>query len=718
MTDFGAHKMQISVDVGGTFTDLVAHHEDGTIAGYKTPSTRPDIIEGFFDGLGLIAAENGLTLEDLMPRIQRINFGTTAATNAILEGKAARTALLTTRGFRDTLLIREGGKDASYDLQAPYPQPYVPRSLTFEIDERMTAEGVIHRPLNEESVRNAITMLKEKEVEAVVISLLWSIANPAHELRAAEMVRAELPEIALSLGHEVNPCVREYRRTISAAIDASLKPLVRSNVEKLERLMKEYHFQGKLTYITSTGGKASGSEVVQRPVYLCYSGPSAAPVAGQRFAQMEGFTEGNVLTVDMGGTSFDVSIVTNGKLLTHREGSIAGHLFGVPSVEIHSIGSGGGSIARVDAGGFLHVGPESAGSRPGPACYERNGTQPTVTDANLVLGILNDTFSSGSGMSLNRDLAAAALETIASPMGLSNDEAAALITHTCEQDMVGAMEALTIERGIDPRQYVLVAGGAAMGAHAVSIAKEIGIKKVIVPRMAGVLSAFGILAGELSFNFARSFFTSSDNFDAAGVETAIDQLTEEGRRFLDEMSVPEELQILEFSCETRYRRQVWQLTLPFDPSGLTAADGIRNLMTAFHKLHHFSYGSSSEGDVIEFTEWNVRARGQVDDVTLPEISGPEKRIGPSSIRSVYFKQLRKRIDVPVYGPLSLPIEEDIEGPLLIDEHLTTIVIEPGVQIRLSALGNYVIDVSSAADQYGTAADTTGSKDASRFLEPA
>ena len=451
--------MHLAVDVGGTFTDLVVAYEDGSIVGYKTPSTRPDIIQGLFNGIDLIAKTRGLTTAEMIAGLKRIDFGTTAATNALLEGKAARTGLLVTKGFRDVLVVRENGKADSYDMKAIYPEPYIPRSLTFEVSERMTAEGDVLRALDEDSVLAAIEYLRAANVEAVAISLIWSIANPSHELRVAELVRQHLPGVAVSLGHEVNPCLREYRRTISCAIDASLKPLVALNVELMHRRLDEANFKGKLSYITSSGGKASAADIMRRPVYLCFSGPSAAPESGRRFARMEGFEHGNIITVDMGGTSFDVSITTDGKLPMHREGTIAGHLFGVPSVEIHTIGAGGGSIARTDSGGFVHVGPESAGSRPGPACYNRGGAYATVTDANLISGYLNDSFSAGGGMALSRDLAESAIrQHVADPLGAALEESASLITFACEQGMVAAIDDITIKRGVDTRDYVLVAG--------------------------------------------------------------------------------------------------------------------------------------------------------------------------------------------------------------------------------------------------------------------
>lgn len=685
--------MHLAVDVGGTFTDLVVSYEDGSVIGYKTPSTRPDIIQGFFNGIDLIAESNGVASDDVIKRLTRIDFGTTAATNALLEGKAARTALIVTKGFRDILVAREGGKEDSYDMKAVYPEPYIPRSLAFEITERMTAEGNVIKELDEESVLAAIEELRKAKVEAVAVSLIWSIVNPAHELRVAEMLHKHLPGVAVSLGHEVNPCLREYRRTISCAIDASLKPLVALNVNSMKERLEKVKFGGQLSYITSSGGKASPEDIMRRPVYLCFSGPSAAPESGRRFAGMEGIEHGNIITVDMGGTSFDVSITTRGELPMHREGTIAGHVFGVPSVEIHTVGSGGGSIAWVDPGKFLHTGPESAGSMPGPACYNRGGTRPTVTDANLISGYLSTTFSAGGGMTLSRDLAEAAIrEHVADPLSMGVEEAASLITFACEQDMVGAIDELTIKRGIDPREYVMVAGGAAAGAHAVSIAREMGIKTLIIPKFAGVISAFGILAGDVTFGFARSFATSTDNFALAAVKDIIGQLTEEGRAFLRGMSVEPDRQKLTFTCQARYRAQVWDLTLQFDPEDLDKADAAAVLARRFHEQHRALYQAASDDEVVEITEWNLIATGKLTDVQLSDIRESVTPTGAQGERNAYFRELKKMVKTPVYGPVSMEIDKPIRGPLLIDENLTTIVVDSGAVVRLSRFGNYIVHI--------------------------
>ena len=415
----------IAVDVGGTFTDIVVLRGDGEVATYKAPTTPEDVTDGVFDGLSVAAADLALTRAELLDGCAKLAFGTTTATNAILEGRAARAGLIVTRGFRETLLVREGGKTDTYRIAMDYPAPYVPRALTAEVTERVNSEGGIETPLDEEDARAAIQRLRDLGVEAIAVSLLWSIANPAHERRLGEIVAEVWPEVPVSLGHQVNPCIREYRRTSATALDASLKPIVGRSVRRLRDRLAAEGFGGTLTYVTSNGGQTSAEEIAAKPVYLCFSGPSAAPEAGRRLGALEEVASGNLVTVDMGGTSFDVSVISDWAIPMHREGTIAGHLFGVPSVAVHTIGAGGGSIARVDAGGFVHAGPESARSVPGPACYGHGGTAATVTDANLVRGLLDPGYFAGGSMALEPERAREAItRDVAEPLGLDLARAA------------------------------------------------------------------------------------------------------------------------------------------------------------------------------------------------------------------------------------------------------------------------------------------------------
>jgi len=688
--------MQIAVDVGGTFTDLVVYDDQRRLKGYKSPTTPDDISDGVFNGLELIAQDRGISLRSLLAQTRRFGFGTTTATNAILVGRTSRTALIATKGFRDTLLIREGGKADSYDIHARYPEPFIPRELTFEVDERIGSEGEVIAPLDLDAARKVVEAIRGAKVEAVAVSLIWSIANGSHELAVGKLVEKLIPGVPVSLSHRVNPCIREYRRTSATAIDAALKPIVNLSVSRLEERLAALSFGGTLAYVTSNGGQTSAREIIEKPVYLCFSGPSAAPESGRRFSEIEGVGGGNIITADMGGTSFDVSIVTEGRIPMHREGSIAGHVFGVPSVEIHTIGAGGGSIGWVDSGGFVFAGPDSAGSRPGPACYDRGGSRPTITDANLLCGCLGDRFTTGGGMTLRRDLAEAAMRThIADPLGISVEEAAALMRLDSEQKMVVAIEDLTIKRGIDPREYAMVAGGSAAGMHAVAIARELGIRQVIVPPMSGVLSAFGILTGNVSFSFTESLFTSTDTFKFDSVNALLNRLEEQAHSYLDRMNVTRDRHRLIYTCQACYVGQVWQLSLDLPGTRIADAKALAALVEAFHSQHESIYAVRSETDAVEISEWSVQAIGLLEDVEIPALSteGRDTNPTPVSTRPVYMREIGQKKDIPVYHGPRLPIGKAVDGPAIIEDDLTSLLLLPRTTARLTKYGSYIVVVA-------------------------
>lgn len=663
---------ELSADVGGTFTDLVLRTDGVAIDISKASTTPQNISDGVMAGVGMIATRLGVSVSTFMGQCTSFSIGTTIATNAILEGKQAKTGLICTEGFRDTLLIREGGKPDSYAFNVDYPPPYVPRYLTIGVTERVNAEGAVETPLSDEAACAAIKQLSEYRVEAIAVALIWSIINPTHELRIAKLIEREMPGLPYSLSHRVNPSMREYRRTSAAVIDASLKPLVQANVHELQDRLRSAGFGGVLTFITSSGGRTSPVEVIARPISLCLSGPSAAPQAGCRLARQEGVEQGNVLTTDMGGTSFEVSVSVDWTTPMHREGMIGHHLFGIPSVEVKTIGAGGGSIAQVDAGGFIHVGPESSGAMPGPACYGRGGTRPTVTDANLVRGLLLPSAFAGGQMKL--DVAAAkqaVMDHVATPLGLDLHEAATLISMAAEQNMVAAIEDITIKRGVDPRHFVLVSGGAAGGLHVAAIARELGVKQVLIPRAAGVLSAYGIMTGAIKRSFAHSLFTHSQAFAHDDVNQLLSSLAEEGRQFLDRMDVPTEERRYLYSVEARYVGQVWQISLPLTAGRVDPA-GLAELVENFHALHEKFYAVRSPGERVEFTEWSLDAMGAdsaeaIEHITIGEM---DPRDALSGSNNAWLKEAGGWIDLPVYDGVKLRPGHLIKGPALVQEAVT------------------------------------------------
>lgn len=686
--------VQIAVDVGGTFTDLVLKEANGQVRTYKAPTTPGRIVDGILNGVELIAEDFGLSSNELMASCSRFACGTTAATNAILEHTYAPTGLICTEGFRDTLTIREGGKADTYTIAIDYPEPYIPRHLTHGVRERINSEGGVEQPLDEAHVVSVIEQLKAQNIESIAVSLLWSIANPSHEIRIGELIEKHWPGMPFSLSHRTSPTLREYRRTSATAIDASLKPLVSRTVNELEVRLRDAGLSGVLTLMTSSGGQTAVDEVIARPINLCLSGPSAAPESARTTIRAEEQATCNAIVIDMGGTSFDISIIDDWQIPMHREGLIDGHVFGVASVEVKTIGAGGGSIARVDAGGFIHVGPESAKSVPGPACYSRGGIRPTVTDANLARGFLDAANFAGGTMTLATDKALAAIgRHVAEPLDLTVEEAASLIGLTVEQNMVAAIEEITIRRGIDPREYVMVAGGAAAGLHAVPIARELGIKRVFVPPVAGVLSAFGILVSDMKTTFSRSVPLSTEAFDFDKANEALSLLVGEAEAYLDRMKVPAEKRDIQFSTEARYRGQVWQISLPFDMRHIDGQADLDRLVEAFHQLHEKLYFVRSS-DPVEFTEWTAVAIGKLPaSQTKHPVNGGAGDVFEKQPRTVYMRELGGKSDIRVVDGARLAPGSVVEGPAMIDQPLTTIVLYPSTTATYSPNGGVWIDLN-------------------------
>ncbi|NTF16505.1 hydantoinase/oxoprolinase family protein [Agrobacterium tumefaciens] len=676
---------QIAVDVGGTFTDLVLRDSQGETLLFKSLTTPDDLSEGIFNGLALMAKAVGVSRQSMLESCSAFACGTTAATNAILEGKTAKTVLLCTEGFRDVLSIRSGGR-SGFTIQEHFPQPYIPRSLTYGIHERVNAEGRIEIALDIDQARAQLITCAAHNPQAVAVALLWSHINPEHELALGGLIEEVLPGVPYSLSHRVNPVMGEYKRTSATAIDASLKPVLRTQIFGLETRLSENGFNGQPTFVCSNGGRTSSREITEKPVYLCLSGPSTAPAAACRLAYRSGVTHGNIITIDVGGTSLDASIARGGRVAMHREGSIAGHVFGVPSIDVATVGSGGGSIAWVDAGGMLRVGPESAGSFPGPACYDRGGTRSTLTDANLVRGLLDPTTFADGQMTLSVDNARAAIERdVAIPLGVSIEEAASLIAAVTEQDMVAAIEELAIKRGFDPREFLLVSGGGAGGLHAARLARELGMREVLFPHAASVLCAYGTATGEIKFDFSVTRVTDSRAFNFAAIKDALEKLRGEGSSFLDRMGVDAAKRELRFTVDAHYQGQVSYLTIDV-PSIPTNDEELLALVAAFHAEHERSYSVHAPEDTVEFVAWSVEAIG---------VSGDERKPAPkgdAELRLLSLNRKRTTIDPITKSDMSISLIASSElepgdafrGPALVEDRLTSLFIPERAIARVTA----------------------------------
>ncbi|MDG4889978.1 MULTISPECIES: hydantoinase/oxoprolinase family protein [unclassified Mesorhizobium] len=681
--------LTISVDVGGTFTDIVVD-DHGALRFYKSLSNHDDIPQGIMDGIQYVASDRGTSVRDLLKACATFSCGTTAATNAILERRTARTVLICTTGFRDVLRIREGGRENSYEIFEDYPDPLIPRQLTFAVSERINAEGGVELSLDDREVREVLARVKKTEPEAVAVALMWSVMNPRHELRVGELISETLPGVPFSLSHQVNPAVGEYRRTSATALDASLKPVMKDSIGTLATRLADAGFERTPLFVCSNGGRTSGEVIVDKPVFLCLSGPSAAPGAAIRLVGHAGLRERNVISMDLGGTSLDVCMAIDGAVAMQRQGTIAGHVFGVPSVDISTIAAGGGSIARVDAGGFVHVGPQSAGSKPGPACYGLGGERPTLTDANLVRGLLEPGRFGGGHLTLDRQRAVAAISKhVADPLGIGVEDAAAIISAVAEQNMVSAIEDMTMRKGFDPRDFVLVSGGAAGGLHAANLAKELGIRKVLIPRAGSVLSAYGISTGDIKFDFGRIAHSRSDAFDFGLVNSTLAALVAEGTAFLDSMGIDDDRRELLLAAECRYNGQVWQIPVPVGRQSLDA-QALTELVLDFHRLHERLYSVASPAEPVEFLEWRIQAVGrvQVRAPTGAAMANFSRRV--STKRQVYLSQKGGWSTIAAFDAGTLPAGSELSGPAIVSDLLTSNFVPAGSRASTTAEGGLLI----------------------------
>ena len=692
---------RISVDTGGTFTDVVVVDPAGTIHIGKALTTYRRAFEGIEHGIQQVAATLGLTAGDLLADTSHFAYGTTRSTNAIVEGKTARTAFFTTRGFPDTLLLREGGRLGGAFSPREFTPPYVPRYLTFEIDERIDSDGSVFSPLVERSVLDAIEECRRHGVEAVGVSLLWSTVNPAHELRVGEMLAEHLGSVPRTLSHQLNPILREYRRASSTVIDASLKPLMQTFLSELADDLAAAGFDGRLLISTSFGGSWPATRMSEQPIYSVGSGPSMAPVAALNAGRTTLQDPApNVLVADTGGTTFDVGLISDGTIHysadTWLGAKWTGHITGTKSVDVRSIGSGGGSIVSVDPAGLVKVGPESAGADPGPACYGRGGTRPTVTDAALVLGYFDPAGFIGGELRLDVAAARAALQPIADRIGGTVEQAArgALIIAT--QNVVSAVREMTVSQGIDPRDLALVAGGGASGVNVVQIARELSIRRVVLPRTAGALSAAGALNADLISDFAVSAFASSRDFDFASVAAAIRSLDAQADEFIAEVAGLDPIAVHRtYTVDARYPGQVWELETPVPAGGPLTEEDIEALRQEFHRQHQRVFQVHDPAQGIEALVWKLRVTAEIEKPVSP---APAPAIGdpvPVRRRDVLFAAADAP-DTPVYAGETLGPGAVIAGPAIILEPTTTVVIDPHATVTVAANGDYVIDTGTDA----------------------
>lgn len=690
--------MKFAVDTGGTFTDLVVQGDNSDIRLYKSATTPDDPAAGVLATFELAARDIGIDRAELLDRGDMFIYGTTRSTNAIVTGTTAKTAFLTTDGHPDILVIREGGKTEPFNFTMPYPKPYVPRSLTFEVPERLAYDGAVVEPLDEMVVIAHIRTIERMGVEAVAVCFLWSMVNPIHELRVAQLLKEHLPGVPYTLSHVLNPSLREYRRASSACIDASLKPLLGAHLRDLESRLREAGFHGRVLMITSQGGVMEAMDMARTPIHSVNSGPAMAPVAGRFYAEADAASD-TVVVTDTGGTTFDVSLVRKGRIPWTRETWIGqpylGDMTGFPSVDVKSIGAGGGSIAWVDEGGLLHVGPQSAGAVPGPVCYGQGGIEPTVTDAAVVVGYIDPGYFLGGAMALDKEAAVNTIRTrVAERLDLMVEEAAAAVLNVMSENMVHAIEDITVNQGIDPRNAVLVGGGGAAGLNAAAIARRLGCRLAVIPDVAAALSAAGALMSDLRAEFSTTQFTTSDGFDFDSINGVLQILEGKCREFIEGPGADSKDQAIEFTAEARYPHQIWEIEIPVRDSRFSTEADVAELVETFHATHDDMFAISDPGSPIEIVSWRANVRcGLRDRAAAWSVVESDSAASPPLSRRCYFSDIGT-VDAPVLRLESMARNVVVEGPALIESSFTTLVIEPGATAVRRATGSLIITPAS------------------------
>jgi N-methylhydantoinase A len=683
---------QICIDIGGTFTDCLVADESGEIRIFKAPTTPGAFHLGFIDVLHVAAAGLGLDQRDFIAAIETLVHGSTVSTNALVEGKVARTGVLLNEGHQDILVLREGPRKRGFEWRLDYPDPFVPRALTRTVGGRIDARGRELMPLAETDVHVAIAHLRALNVEALAVGLLWSVVNPSHEQRVGEILKREWPELPVTLSHEVNPIPREYRRIIAAAIDASISPTIRRYIAALQEALDGAGFTGELLLANCLGGMMPVAEMLGKPIYSVMSGPTLAPMAALALSD-----ESDIIVGDMGGTTFDVSALRDHQIIVTPESMINKDLLGIPKVDVRSVGAGGGSIAFVDDGGLLHVGPRSAGARPGPACYGAGGTEPTVTDANVVLGIIDPDYFLAGRITLNRALAEQAVGRVAERLGIGLLDAAYAIHTTSNHNMVAAIEEITVREGINPRDSYFVCGGGGTACHVAEMADILGLRRYMVPRFMAGLSAFGGLISDIRWERNGVCQTNDRDFDFAAVNALLARLRQEGEAFLEAARVEPSLRSYVYSFQGRYEYQSWEIEVGFDAAdGIVTPAQLPELVEAFHRMHERIYAIRSDRDVVEFTTWKVRANGarrSGDAWKRFEIARQDSMAKPKSERPLFIQEAGGLQTVPVYDGAKLGRDAAVHGPCLIETETFTAVLKRQHTARMDRFGNLLVEVA-------------------------
>jgi N-methylhydantoinase A len=681
---------RLGIDVGGTFTDFLVLGGEQPLV-HKTSSTPADPSLGFVHGLEEISARLGLSFEGFMEEIELIVHGTTVSTNAVLTGSGSKTGALVTEGFRDTLRLRDGTRATPYDNHLEPPPPLAPRERTHGIAERTGPEGQELAPLDEDAVAAAAAALAAEGVEAVAISFLHSPQDPGHEQRARELVAEAMPDAYITASSDLLAQIRYYPRTSTTVLNAYVGPIISGYMAGLTARLESLRFDGVLLIMQSNGGVATPAEISRRAALSLLSGPASGPTAGIELLAGAGVED--CLTVDMGGTSFDVAMVAGGRPVTMTDGVVAEWPLALPTIDVHTIGAGGGSIAAVDEGGLLSVGPRSAGAEPGPACYGRGGVEPTTTDADLVLGYLGADSPLAGGMRLDVEAARRAFEPIASALGVSIEEAAAGVYDIVNVNMATGVRDITVRRGLDPRDFPVVVAGGAGPLHAAAIAAELEVSLLVVPRESSIFCAAGMLMCDFQHDAVRALKATLDDLDPVSLGRQLDEMAAAGRETLHGEGVGDEAISFAASLDLRYAGQWHELevALPWEPGN--GGPQLAAMRERFDAEHDRTFGYSSPGDTIECLALRLSARGATPKPDLgsgmDEYASSGGR-GPERTRPTWSPGQRAMVETPVYDGHALSAGFEVSGPAIVELATTTIVILEGFDLVVDRRGSFLL----------------------------
>jgi N-methylhydantoinase A len=678
---------RVGVDIGGTFIDAICVDDLGNLTEAKSPIMDDDMISGICNSLDALAQQYNLDRRSFLNQIDALIHGTTEGFKAINNRSGPRIGLIATKGHRDTLQLRRVRKDNMWDWRKSFPQPLIPRYLRVGVEERVDSRGTIIQPLNEDNVHHAVAYLKKMRVQSIVVTLLFSFLNPSHEKRIRELIQQDFPQAEVTLSHEILSAPGEYERFNTTVIDAYLRPVMASYLKRLQTLLGAEGFKGQLLLMQNNGGIETAQVALHKPCTLVAAGPSAVPTAS---LTVNPHGSHNLVSLDIGGTSAEIALLVQGEVNFRNESVLADHCLSLPIADIQTLGSGGGSIAWFDTGETLHVGPRSAGAFPGPVCYGYGGNEATLTDAMLVLGYLNPECYLEGKYRLRKDLAEQAIAGIAARLGIPPIEAAVAIYKVTNSVMAsGILHAFTT-KGLNPNNFILCAGGGVGPAFALRLARELGMERVMIPKCAAVYSSLGMLNADIRHDFSRYYSALATDLDLQKVRTLYQEMETEATLLFEKEGITPSQRTLTRTLRMKYYGQFRDLEVSWPNGPLTEqaiAEGIAN----FHRRHMELFGSCNETYPLEFMKFGLAAIGKLPKITLRKnpMCHPDPVVAFKGTREAYFEESQGLVKTSIWDGTQIPAGYLLEGPAIVEERLTTIVIPPGFKIQMDELGNYL-----------------------------